>query len=166
MPPQLSLTLIILAIFAVALLVGVLWIRSRSPATLPYYSKETLLSKGELVFYRSLRRAVPPGLIVCFKVRLSDLIGCSAQGWREGFGAKISQKHVDFVLVNAETSAIALAIELDDKTHLAPDRRARDLFVDRALGAAGIAILRVQAAARYDVRGLTQAVAERVRAAA
>ena len=65
-----------------------------------------------------------------------------------------------------QASAIALAIELDDKTHLAPDRRARDLFVDRALGAAGIAILRVQAAARYDVRGLTQAVAERVRAAA
>jgi very-short-patch-repair endonuclease len=104
--------------------------------------------------------------MVCFKVRLSDLIGCSAQGWREGFGAKISQKHVDFVLVHAETSAIALAIELDDKTHLAPDRRARDLFVDQAMGAAGIAILRVQAAARYDLASLTQAITEKVRAAA
>ena len=153
-------------IAAALLILAVHLLRTIGPASLPYYSKETLLSRGELAFYRYLRQAVPKGVSVSFKVRLSDLIGCSAQGWREGFGAKISQKHVDFVLVNADTTAILLAIELDDKTHLAADRRERDRFVDKALAAAGIAILRVPAAAEYDMRVIRSAVNERLRAAA
>ncbi len=150
----------------VALVVVAVRSLSRSTATLPYFSKETLLSRGELAFYRHLRQAVPRGVSVSFKVRLSDLIGCSAQGWREGFGAKISQKHVDFVLVDSETTAILLAIELDDKTHLAADRRERDRFVDRALSAAGVPILRVPAAAEYDLREIKSAVNESLRKAA
>ncbi len=153
-------------IAAALLILAVHLLRTIGPATLPYYSKETLLSRGELAFYRYLRHAVPKGVSVSFKVRLSDLIGCSAQGCAKDLARKISQKHVDFVLVDAETSAILLAIELDDKTHLAADRRERDRFVDKALAAAGIAILRVSAAAEYDLRVIRNAVNERLREAA
>jgi hypothetical protein len=124
------------------------------PAPLPYFSKDRLLSKGELAFYRVLRQVIPASLSASMKVRLCDVIGCTGDGWRAGFGAKISQKHIDFVLIDAATTDIRLAIELDDRTHQRADRRDRDTFVDRALATAGVPILRVPAAARYDLAAL------------
>jgi hypothetical protein len=130
-----------------------------SEARLPYYSKEFLLSRGETAFYHVLRRSLPAHLIICPKVRLSDVLGCTGEGWKAGFGGKISQKHIDFVLADADNTAIALVIELDDRTHTHDDRRARDVFVDRALFTAGVPILRVIAAANYDAIVLRKQIA-------
>jgi hypothetical protein len=132
-------------------------------APLPYYSQEFLLSRGETAFYHTLRRAMPAHLMIFMKVRLSDIIGCSGEAWKAGYGAKISQKHVDFVLADADTTAIALVIELDDRTHQRAARQERDAFVDRALAAAGIPILRVATASTYDVRALRNQIAGLVR---
>lgn len=132
---------------------------SRQPGRLPYFARTHLLSKGELAFYHALRGVLPAGLIVSFKVRLSDVINCPGDAWRQGFGARISQKHLDFVVVDAGTTAVRFVIELDDKTHARRDRRERDDFVDRALGTAGVPILRVPAAASYDPAALRGAVA-------
>jgi hypothetical protein len=129
---------------------------------LPYFSRGYLLSKGEAAFYHALRQAVPPGLAIAPKVRVSDVIGCDAAAWKRGFGGRISQKHVDFVLIDARTTAFALVVELDDKTHGRRDRRDRDDFVDRALAAAGICVLRVPAAARYDAAELRTLLHEKV----
>ena len=171
MPDGQVLTFILLGGLGFLLAVGILRaLRGLlGPAPLPYYSKDRLLSKGELAFYRVLRQVVPPSLSPSMKVRLSDVIGCTGEGWRSGFGAKISQKHLDFVLVDVATTDIRLAIELDDRTHRRPDRRDRDTFVDRALATAGVPILRVPAAARYDaaaLRGELHAALTRTRAAA
>jgi very-short-patch-repair endonuclease len=68
--------------------------------------------------------------------------------------------------VNAATTDIRLAIELDDRTHQRPDRRDRDTFVDRALATAGVPILRVPAAARYDPAALKGDVHAALRRAA
>lgn len=153
---QEHLTFILLGGLAFLLAVGILrgLRRLLGPAPLPYFSKDRLLSKGELAFYRVLRQVIPPSLSPSMKVRLSDVIGCTGEGWRSGFGAKISQKHLDFVLVDAATTDIRLAIELDDRSHQRADRRDRDTFVDRALATAGVPILRVPAAARYDPAAL------------
>jgi hypothetical protein len=132
------------------------WLRRRfagpryPTGDLPYFSRGYQLSKGETAFFHALRQAVPPGLMIAPKVRVSDVIGCDASAWKRGFGGRISQKHVDFVLVDARTTAFELIIELDDKSHRQHERRGRDDFVDRALAAAGIPVLRVPAAARYD----------------
>lgn len=148
-----------LVFFVVLLLVlaaVVAWLRRRfagpryPTGALPYFSRGYLLSKGEAAFFHALRQAVPPGLMIAPKVRVSDVIGCDAAAWKRGFGGRISQKHVDFVLVDARTTAFVLVVELDDKSHRHRDRRGRDDFVDRALAAAGIPVLRVPAAARYD----------------
>ena len=128
-------------------------LRSRA-RKLPYFPRPYLLSKGELAFYQALRPALPAGVLVSFKVRLSDIINCAGDAWRQGYGAKISQKHLDFVVVDAETTAVRGVIELDDRTHRRSDRRARDAFVDAALSAAGVPIVRVQAAAAYDAAEL------------
>lgn len=135
---------------AVLLLLAWWAIGRRGAARLPYFSQEFLLSKGELAFFRILRRALPDGVMVAPKVRLADVIGCTGEGWKRGFGARISRKHVDFVLADEATARILLVVELDDRSHQRADRRKRDAFVDDALAAAGVPILHVTATAAYD----------------
>jgi hypothetical protein len=119
----------------------------------PYTSRGTLLSRGELAFYRVLRQAVPAGVLVCPKVRVADLVTWAASAWHS-HGRPLTGKHVDFVLADADTTQILLVVELDDKTHKKRDRKKRDCLVDAALTTAGIAIVRVPAAAAYDARQL------------
>lgn len=156
---------LLLAGLAVTVLAAFAWFARRlAPAPrLPYFAKEFLCSKGELAFYRVLAHAVPAGLGISMKTRLGDVVGCTAEGWRTGFGAKIAQKHVDFVVFDPVTTAIILVIELDDRTHQQPDRQSRDVFVDQALAAAGVAILRVPAAKEYDLEGLREQIAHALR---
>src|SRR5688500_11233363 len=73
----------------------------RYPAgALPYFSRGYLLSKGEAAFFHALRAALPPGLMIAPKVRVSDILKCDGAAWKQGFGGRISQKHVDFVLAD------------------------------------------------------------------
>ena len=129
------------------------WVR-RGARRLPYFPREYLLSKGELAFYHAMRQVLPPHLHVSFKARLSDVIGCPGWAWKQGFGSRISQKHLDFVVVDANTTAVRFVVELDDRTHQRRDRQARDLFLNQALAAAGVPIVRVPAAASYDLARL------------
>lgn len=103
------------AVVALLLLNLLLRRARRGYGRLPYFSRRFLLSKGGLTFYDALRRALPAGLIVAPKVRLLDVINCAAGAWRAGYGGRISQKHLDFVL----------AVELDDRTLCRPDRSGR-----------------------------------------
>src|SRR5215213_4011325 len=82
----------------------------RAARRLPYFPRPFLLSKGELAFYQAVRQVLPPRLLVSFKVRLSDVINCPGDAWRQGFGARISQKHLDFVVVDADTTAVRFVI--------------------------------------------------------
>jgi very-short-patch-repair endonuclease len=98
-------------------------------------------------------------------VRLADLIQVRPQttdhlAWRN----RILCKHIDFVLCDHDSMEIRLAVELDDRTHQRPKRQERDAFVDSALEAAGIPLLRVKAAGSYDVEHIRQAVEERISA--
>src|SRR4051812_12683345 len=97
---------------AVAAAVMRSWLaRPRYPrGSLPYYSRGYLLSKGENAFFHALRQAVPAGVMIAPKVRVSDVIGCDAAAWKAGFGGRVSQKHVDFVLVDARTTAFVLVV--------------------------------------------------------
>jgi hypothetical protein len=159
---------LVVMVFAFAAVLALLRHLSRGrggDGALPYFSREYLLSRGEMAFYRVLVRALPPGLVVCPKVRLADLINCSGEAWRQGYGGRIAGKHVDFVLADAATLGIRAVVELDDRSHARADRRDRDAFVDRALDAAGIPILRVPAAAQYDARALAARLEEMIAAA-
>lgn len=117
---------------------------------LPYEPRRLLLSRGESVFYRVLRAAVRGQYLIAFKVRLADLITCGDRAWEDGFGHLIARQHLDFVLCDWRTTEILLAIELDDRSHELARRRARDGFVNEALAAAGIPLVRFRAASRYD----------------
>jgi hypothetical protein len=54
---------------------------------------------------------------------------------------------VDFVLLDARDLRIRVVVELDEKTHGRAGRREGDALVDRALGQAGVPVVRVAAAA-------------------
>jgi hypothetical protein len=95
---------------------------------------------------------------LALKVRLADVIYCTDRTWSRGYGQRISQKHLDFVLYDTATTRILLAIELDDRSHEKAHRKARDEFVDRSLDAAGVPLLRVRAAATYHVRWLKSVI--------
>lgn len=135
-------------------------IRKSSPRRkhLPYQPRQLLLSRGECAFYRALRAAVRGQYLIAFKVRLADLITCREKDWEAGFGHLIARQHLDFVLCDWRTTKILLAIELDDRSHNLARRRQRDEFVDQALAAAGIGLVRFRAAARYDPAAITAAI--------
>ncbi len=109
-----------------------------------------------MAFYRVLRLAVGRRYHVAFKARLADLVTCSDEAWADGFGHMIARHHVDFVLCDYRTTEIVAAIELDDRSHDRPARRRRDTFLDAALNAARIPLIRIRAAARYDLATLEQ----------
>jgi hypothetical protein len=125
---------------------------------LPHVKRPSLLTQAEIRFYRTLLPAVPPGLAVCVKVRLMDVVAVPDSAWRE-FGAPGSGMHLDFVLASAETLEPVLVVELDDSSHRQQAAHRRDAFKDAALAAAGVPILRVTAAARYDTTTLRNALA-------
>jgi hypothetical protein len=122
--------------------------------SLPYRRRGPLLSQGEAAFYRVLRKAVAQRYHVAFKARLADLVTCSDAAWNRGYGHLIARQHVDFVLCDYRTTEVLVAIELDDKSHAKLARRRRDRFLDEALGAASIPLVRVTASARYEVEAI------------
>lgn len=119
----------------------------------------TLLSRGELAFYRVLRLALPHCLALSLKTRLVDVVGCPDDLWTKPYGRRLAQKHVDFVLFHPYTASIVAVLELDDKTHTLPARRRRDRFVSGVLRRAGIPLIRVSAASKYDLAELRHLIA-------
>lgn len=72
---------------------------------------------------------------------------------------RVIAKHIDFVLCEQSALRPVLAIELNDSSHAAPTRVARDEVVRRVLAAAGLPLLRVPVAREYGlnkIRSLIQ----------
>lgn len=132
--------------------------KPRAQRRLPYKPRHTLLSRGEAAFYFGLRAGVRGRYLIAFKVRLADLITCGEAAWKAGFGHMIARHHLDFVLCDHRSIDIRLAIELDDRSHDLLSRKRRDAFVNEALATAGIPLLRIQAAARYDPNALGELI--------
>lgn len=119
----------------------------------PYRRKKELLSRAEFSFFRVLQSVASDNeWVVCPKVNLGDLITPIAgtekwQTWRN----KIDRKHADFVLCDAENMQPVMVVELDDKSHGSAKAQKRDADKDRALGAAGLPIVRIAAAKGYEL---------------
>ncbi len=125
----------------------------------PYKRCDSLLTPAEQNFYRVLKKAVPEDFEIHAKVRLADILCVKEEDWAI-YGRKIASKHLDFVVIDKKTSAIRLAIELDDKTHDQSDRKARDLFLNKAMEAAAMPLFRVQVQKSYDFSVLAKILAK------
>ena len=118
------------------------------------------MSRAEARFDEVLRECIDdPVITIHRKVRMADILTVvpGSDQWQHWFN-RISSKHVDF-LVCLGQRPIAV-IELDDRSHDHPKRRARDEFVDDAYEAAGLPILHVRASVSYDQEPLARFIEE------
>ncbi len=122
----------------------------------PYYRQKFLCTAGEWRFCQKLEEAVGDRFVIMMQIRVGSLLRCDAKHWNV-WGRQVAQKSFDFVLVERGSSYAAAAIELDDKTHLLPERRKRDKFLNDACKAAGLPLIRIKTG-RYDVSELRETV--------
>ena len=66
----------------------------------------------------------------------------------------VMAKSVDFVVCDVLTLDPVAAIEVDDRSHLLPERRDRDAFVNAVFAEIGLPLLRVEAQRSYSVAEL------------
>jgi hypothetical protein len=116
---------------------------------LPYEARKYFFSIAERSFYEVLKRLISADHTVFAKVRLADLVYVTkgSGSWQSHFN-RISRKHVDFVLCNRDLAPV-VAIELDDSSHDAEEREARDEFVDQVLASAALPIVHIRAKRAY-----------------
>ena len=154
-----TLTLALIALAAAVLLVALsAWLAARA-RRLPYRRVDSLLTDAERSFYGVLVRVVDRDIAVFPKVRFADLLWLPPNtGDRRAHLNRVASKHIDFVLCHRRSLAPLLAIELDDSSHRARDRRRRDAFVDRVLRAAGLPLPRVPARRSYAPAELAELV--------
>ena len=127
---------------------------SQSP---PYRRQKYLCSAGELRFKKKLDEAIGDQFEVHMQVSVAAVLRVPAAEWKR-WGVLVAPLRFDFVLVKRGTSFAAAAIELDDRTHLLPDRRKRDKFLNEACRLAAFPLIRVKAAQRYDVKDLRETI--------
>jgi hypothetical protein len=143
---------------AIVAVIAVTWLITRA-RKMPYVACDALLTKSELKFYKILKMAMPNDMMICMKVRMGDIITCSDSEWKAGWGPRVSAKHIDFVLIDKDTTEVKVCIELDDSTHKTnPDRIARDKFVNKAFEVANVPLLRIPVQKYYDLEGLKREI--------
>lgn len=107
-----------------------------------------LNSKAEQIFKHTLKKSLPNKWELHCKVRLADL--CKPKDPKNFTSLnKVTSKHVDYVVVEAYTSKILFAIELDDSSHNTKKAKAQDKEKDYALDSAGIKLYRVKPGVNY-----------------
>ena len=137
---------------AVVLVVAFFSLRS---APYPYERRGVMLGPAEINFFRTLQSAVREDWIILSMVRLADVIKVRPktrqhQIWQ----SRIFGKHIDFVICDYETLEVKLAIELDDVSRRRAERKSRDRFVNTALTAAGLPLLRVKVEEKYETSAI------------
>jgi ssDNA-binding Zn-finger/Zn-ribbon topoisomerase 1 len=110
----------------------------------PYAMRDDFLSPSELSFYKILRLVMPNEFVIFTKVALKDIFFVTEKDRSKQSTNmnKISKKHVDFLVCNAETMKPVCGIELDDTSHERQDRVIRDKFVNQVFQNAQLPLIR------------------------
>jgi hypothetical protein len=131
----------------------------------PYQKAGSLFSPAERSFLGVLDRAIGDRYRVLGKIRLADIIsttkGLSRSDWQKAFN-RIDSKHVDFALCKKDDLSLACAVELDDSSHKKSDRKNRDDFLENALNAASIPLVRFTARASYSVQDVSTEIGKAI----
>lgn len=132
---------------ALAVIAMIAFVRRARRAKNPSLEHKPLLSRPEQVLYGRLVRAFP-GHVVLAHVALLQLLGVNRDANLHGAGALrngFRQLVADFVVCTPDFCAAAV-IEIDDRSPPRRVPRERDRLKDRFLNAAGIKVVRLQAA--------------------
>ena len=123
----------------------------------PFYAKKPL-SQPEQVLYHRLVAAIPE-CIVLAQVQLSQVLGVKKGFNFHEWNNRVNRMSLDF-LVCLKDSTVVAAVELDDKAHERTSRVEADAKKEKALSAAGIALVRWNVAALPDEHAIRQAFAK------
>ena len=139
-----------------------LYLRARFRKLQPSYEpRQFLFTRTEWRFMQALCVEFERDFLIVGKVRIADVLkvrkGMTRRDWGRAF-ARISAKHVDYVLMDPSNGRIVCAIELDDRSHTRRDRQKRDAFVNSAFAEAALPLLRVPTSDNYDMNALRDAV--------
>lgn len=110
------------------------------------YQAKPFLTDRERRFYGDLVQGLTgTPLQVMAQVRLADVVQTAGGLNRSdalSLFRQIAQWHCDFVVIDARTYAVKAIVELDDRSHLRPERQRRDELFNMIVAQAGIPLLR------------------------
>jgi len=154
----LAFALVVFALIAIAfLLIKRRASSSEGNAPWPFYAKVPLTEPEQVLYHRLV--AAMPECIVLAQVQLSRVLGVKKGFNFHEWNNRINRMSLDF-LVCLKDSTIVAAVELDDKTHERASRVEADAKKERALAAAGVALVRWNVAALPDENAIRQAFAK------
>ena len=129
-----------------------------------FTAASSLYTEAEKKFHEVLRTLKLEGIRINGKTRLADIAQAPEIAGKTDIARfnMISQKHVDFLLVDESTQKPLLVIELDDRSHQRPDRQARDELVDAILAECGIPILHQPCQHYYEAHTVKKRILEKI----
>jgi hypothetical protein len=118
------------------------------------YERGRFLTANEKSFLMTLDAALGQNYRAFVQVRLAELanptVGANPASRRQALNG-VMAKSVDFVICDVLTLDPVAAIEVDDRSHLLPERRQRDAFVNAVFLEIGLPLIRVRARGAYSV---------------
>jgi very-short-patch-repair endonuclease len=118
------------------------------------YQRGRFLTTNEKSFLMTLDAALGRNYRAFAQVRLAELVsptlGANPASRRQALNG-VMAKSVDFVICDVLTLDPVAAIEVDDKSHLLPERQQRDAFVNAVFLEVGLPLMRVKARRAYSV---------------
>jgi Protein of unknown function (DUF2726) len=115
---------------------------SAKNSSFSYKCKPYFFTRSENEFFGLLQRTLEGRNVVIFpKVRVADVLE-STSGGLAGFN-RISQKHIDYLVVSLPNFQPIMAIELDGKSHGSESQQKRDAVKDQTFKSAGMPLVRV-----------------------
>lgn len=126
--------------------------KSEKSVVCEFERKHTLLSPAEQRFHQELKSALRESHEVSCKVRLEDLLQVKqgkSRSERFGLRNRIKSRHVDFVVIESDSSKIVGLVELDDASHRSARAKEDDTFKDELAKATGLKLVRFTARGAY-----------------
>ncbi|MDD5250486.1 MAG: DUF2726 domain-containing protein [Rhodocyclaceae bacterium] len=123
----------------------------------PFCPKKPL-TRPEQVLYHRLIAALPEHIVLA-QVQLSRVLSVKKGFNFHEWNNRINRMSLDFVVCLKDSTVVA-AIELDDKTHEKASRAEADAKKEKALSAAGVALVRWNVSALPDENAIRLAFAK------
>jgi hypothetical protein len=125
----------------------------------PYEKRGSLLSPVGQQFYHSLAAAVGDRFAICPRLRAADVLQVRSDAAAAGpWQGRIDSGSIDFVLCDPRSLAPRAAIVLEEAAPSPGAGSESESFLDRALAAAGVPLVRVTIAKVYDAKKLSEAI--------
>lgn len=125
-----------------------------------YLKNGSLLTNSEKKFYSALKESLQDNFHLFSKVRIADIVHIpewyKPYSWTIYWWNRIQAKHVDFLVCQKDSFEPLLVIEVDDPSHLRPERKKRDRLVDFVFRKAKLPILHLTDKSLEDKVALQQ----------